>query len=209
MKRSSRKKVALEIKARSERAIMGTRTLDLRPTEAHGQHCSPATGPVGSSPRRSRSLGRIITPWLGVVLAALCVGAAVGPLPAAAATAAPQAAAGAHRQATAKPTATSAATPTCAAVVPAKPYSWMADIAPCIINRRLTDIVIPGSHDSVTHSFDPNDLIEAIARTQSVDLYGQLDSGARQLDIRVGYTQNDPDGYFGQHGILFTVADSL
>ena len=61
----------------------------------------------------------------------------------------------------------------------------MGDIAPCIINRRLTDIVIPGSHDSITYDFDP--VIDAIARTQSVDLYNQLDNGARQFDIRLKY----------------------
>ena len=90
----------------SERAIVRTRTLDLRPTEFHGQPRSTATGPVGSLPRRSRSIGKIITPWLRIMLVALGVGAVVGPLPAAADTAAPhgKAAAGAHRQATATAT---------------------------------------------------------------------------------------------------------
>jgi hypothetical protein len=40
-------------------------------------------------PRRSRSIGTIITPWLGIMLVALGVGAAVGPLHAAADTARP------------------------------------------------------------------------------------------------------------------------
>ena len=81
----------------SERAIVRTRTLDLRPTEIHGQPRSTATGPVGSLPRRSRSIGKIITPWLRIMLVALGVGAVVGPLPAAADTAAPHGKAAAGR----------------------------------------------------------------------------------------------------------------
>ena len=138
------------------RAIVRARILDLRPAKVHGPPRSTATGPVGSLPRRSRSIGKIITPWLRIMLVALGVGAVVGPLDAAADTAAPhgKAAAGAHRQATAKPPTQPTATATvCSANMGAQPYSWMGDIAPCIINRRLTDIVIPGSHDSTTYGF--------------------------------------------------------
>ena len=79
---------------------MRTRILDLRPAKVDGQPRSTATGPVGSLPRRSRSIGKIITQWLRIMLVALGVGAVVGPLPTAADTAAPhgKAAAGAHRQ---------------------------------------------------------------------------------------------------------------
>ena len=74
-------------------------------------------------PGSFESLGKIITPSLGIVLVALGVGAAVGPPHAAAdaatrsratAPAAPpgKAAAGAHRQATAKPPKEPTATPT-------------------------------------------------------------------------------------------------
>src|SRR5918993_3575474 len=73
----------------------------------------------------------------------------------------------------------------------------MGDIAPCIINRRLSDILIPGSHDSATYG------MSAAAKTQSLDLYNQLDAGARQFDIRVEWNHNvpaDQQGYYAHHG---------
>ena len=173
----------------SERAIVRDRTLDLRPTKVHGQPRSTATGPVGSLPPRSRSIGKIITPWLSVVLVALCVGAVLGPPHAAADTATPPE----------QPTATATV---CSAHIGAQPDTWMRDIDPCIRYRRLTDIVIPGSHDSTTYSFDPG-----LARTQSVDLIGQLNAGARQFDIRVTYVPGDansPSGWYAFHGAFST-----
>ena len=110
-----------------ERTIMRARILDLRPTKVHGQPRSTATGPVGSLPRRSRSIGKIITPWLRIMLVALGVGAVVGPLHAAAGTAAPhgKAAAGAHRQATAKPPKQPTATAAVCSRIWARDPTWM------------------------------------------------------------------------------------
>src|SRR5262249_3800664 len=59
---------------------------------------------------------------------------------------------------------------------------------------RLTDIVIPGSHDTTTYSFGPG-----LAQTQSVDLISQLNAGARQFDIRVRYYAGN---WFADHGPL-------
>jgi hypothetical protein len=122
---------------------MRTRTLDLHPTKVHGQPRSTATGAGGSLPRRSRSIGTIITPWLGIVLVALGVGAAVGPPHATADTAAPEG-------------------------------TWMGDIDPCIRYRRLSDIVIPGSHDSVTYNLTLAYCCLGFAQTQNGTLGDQL-----------------------------------
>jgi hypothetical protein len=144
------------------------------------------------------------------MLVALCVGAVVGPLHAAAATAAPHgtAAAGPHLQATAKTPTQPTATPTvCSAHMGAATDTWMRDIDPCIRYRRLTDIVIPGSHDSTTYAFDPG-----FAQTQSVDLIGQLNAGARQFDIRVRYVLGDanfPTGWYAFHGVFDNVQLTL
>ncbi len=51
----------------------------------------------------------------------------------------------------------------------------------------ISDIVIPGSHDSSTYSMSPNNgnnLIAKAAQTQDMTVYGQLKLGARSLDIR-------------------------
>jgi hypothetical protein len=145
-------------------------------------------------PPRSRSIGKIITPWLSVVLVALCVGAVLGPPHAAADTATPP------EQPTATPT-------VCSAHMGAQPDTWMRDIDPCIRYRRLTDIVIPGSHDSTTYGFN-----SGLAQTQSVDLIGQLNAGARQFDIRVRYVLGDanfPTGWYAFHGPLDNVQLTL
>jgi len=73
--------------------------------------------------------------------------------------------------------------------------TWMHDLASHLSNRKLSNIVIPGSHDTGTYSFDPGKNEDAI--TQSEDLIHQLDDGAREFDIRVRATKG---GYFLNHG---------
>jgi hypothetical protein len=112
---------------------MRTRALDLHPTKVHGQTRSTATGAGGSLPRQSRSIGKIITPWLGIMLIALGVGAAVGPPHAAADTATPpsEAAAGAH-EATAQPPEDPTATPTvCMQHMGARTDTWRDRCVTC------------------------------------------------------------------------------
>ena len=137
---------------------MRARTLDLRPAKVHGPprfDGGRSGGILAASLAVDREDHHPVAAH-DIMLVALGVGAVVGPPPAAADTAAPhgKAAAGAHQQATAKPpkepTATQAV---CSANMNAKPYSWMADIAPCMRNRRLSDILIPASHDSATYVF--------------------------------------------------------
>jgi hypothetical protein len=84
------------------------------------------------------------------------------------------------------------------------PYSgptWMHDIAPCLEGRRLSDIAIPGSHDSGTFAFD---FFEGggFATTQDEDYTHQLDDGMRQFDIRVEYRSSGDSGpgFYLHHG---------
>lgn len=87
----------------------------------------------------------------------------------------------------------------------------------------LYDLVIPGSHDSMSYDLDINtsiiepDLLKkhsrlpcvrAImrrwARTQEATILQQLDAGARYFDLRIARKENDPDPtrlYF-YHGLL-------
>jgi hypothetical protein len=73
--------------------------------------------------------------------------------------------------------------------------SWMHNLAPHLSNRKLSNIVIPGSHDTGTYSLDPALNNDAI--TQSEDLIHQLNDGAREFDIRVRATKG---GYYLNHG---------
>jgi hypothetical protein len=58
----------------------------------------------------------------------------------------------------------------------------MHDLASHLSNRKLRNIVIPGSHDTGTYSLNSSDN-DSI--TQSEDLIDQLNDGAREFDIRV------------------------
>jgi hypothetical protein len=70
----------------------------------------------------------------------------------------------------------------------------MHHLASHLSNRKLSDIVIPGSHDAGTYSFDQS---QEDAITQSEDLIHQLNDGAREFDIRVLATKG---GYYLRHG---------
>ncbi len=68
------------------------------------------------------------------------------------------------------------------AALPFEGPTWMHDLGNCLWSRKLSEIVIPGSHDSTTYSLNT-----ALAVTQSEDLTHQLDDGMREFDIRVEY----------------------
>ena len=61
---------------------------------------------------------------------------------------------------------------------------WMKDLKD---EASISQLVIPGSHDSSTYSMAPttsNNLIAKAAQTQDMNVYGQLKLGARSLDLR-------------------------
>lgn len=84
-----------------------------------------------------------------------------------------------------------------------KPATWMHDLAPQIQNRRLSDIVIPGSHDSTTYSLHPEDPT-GLSITQSEDLTAQLNDGIRDFDVRVEYRG---ENYYAHHGTVGSAFD--
>jgi Fibronectin type III domain len=67
----------------------------------------------------------------------------------------------------------------------------MGDLAPRLRSRNLSEIVIPGSHDTTTYSVDHPIGFLPYAHTQDKDLTDQLNDGIRQLDIRVEYTADE------------------
>jgi hypothetical protein len=75
------------------------------------------------------------------------------------------------------------------------PASWMHDLAPYIEDRTLTDIVIPGSHDSATYGLPAPD--DDLWHSQNEDLTAQLNDGIREFDVRVEYHNGD---FYAHHG---------
>lgn len=59
--------------------------------------------------------------------------------------------------------------------------SWMEDTLEGIKDRRLSEIVLPGSHDAGMYE---TTVPQLAARTQDADLYGQLQAGVRYFDLR-------------------------
>jgi RTX calcium-binding nonapeptide repeat (4 copies) len=84
--------------------------------------------------------------------------------------------------------------------------TWMHDLGSQLWSRKLSDIVIPGSHDTGTYAL-PDDPISLIGKAQTEDITTQLDDGFRSFDIRVKYSREEdpcPAGdYFARHGILW------
>jgi hypothetical protein len=81
---------------------------------------------------------------------------------------------------------------------------WMADLGETVGQRPLRQIVIPGSHDAGT--YDWFDMLQFIAEAQDVNITDQLNAGSRYLDVRAGFTDNQPSGgpdYWNRHGPLF------
>ena len=58
--------------------------------------------------------------------------------------------------------------------------TWMHDLGRHLWSRKLSDIVIPGSHDTATYGL-PNDPISLIGKAQDEDITAQLNDGIREL----------------------------
>ncbi len=59
--------------------------------------------------------------------------------------------------------------------------SWMSAIRG---ETKLTEITIPGTHDSCARKFKNDTLYSSVAKCQDLNIPGQLDAGVRFLDIR-------------------------
>ena len=86
---------------------------------------------------------------------------------------------------------------------------WMHDLENQLWSRKLSDIVIPGSHDTGTYAL-PDDPISLIGKAQNEDITSQLDDGIRSFDIRVRWSEGagtiaEPcysADYYARHGAL-------
>ncbi len=103
---------------------------------------------------------------------------------------------------------------------------WMGDLAPYIQDKKLTDIVIPGTHDSAAYWLDEHTLIPGILPQELTDFINkngvagtfiarfslahdrtikqQLEDGIRYLDIRL--TKHNGEIY-AHHGLVGNKAD--
>lgn len=77
--------------------------------------------------------------------------------------------------------------------------SWMREIPN---NRKISEISIPGTHDSMAHKSNLTSVDQS--RTQSLSLENQLISGIRYLDIRL---MHDSKKFSIYHGIVYTGYD--
>lgn len=86
------------------------------------------------------------------------------------------------------------------------PSSWMGGIPD---ERRLSEITIPGTHDTMALHDAP---LPDIARTQSMDLGKQLRAGVRFLDIRCRHLDDGFEIYHGpidQHSDFTAVLNTV
>ncbi|MDO4987608.1 MAG: leucine-rich repeat protein [Synergistes sp.] len=81
--------------------------------------------------------------------------------------------------------------------------SWMADLPD---DQLITQLSIPGTHDSATYGLD--NIIEMYARTQGLDFYNQFSRGVRCFDLRLGhYTHSELYlGHAFSSGVKFSAA---
>src|SRR5262249_39298801 len=101
--------------------------------------------------------------------------------------------------------------------------TWMHDLAGQLAARKLSDIVIPGSHDTATYGL-PDDPISLIGKAQTEDITHQLNDGIRDVDIRVKWSDREAnidnpcpndgssvyDGdYYAHHGSLWMCSLTL
>ena len=78
----------------------------------------------------------------------------------------------------------------------------MQKLIQCSPNVKMSDLVIPGTHDSASYSLQAFKLFSAAGRTQNVTVYEQLIRGARYLDIRVAGDGNGAKDVYVFHGCL-------
>ncbi|CAN0175427.1 unnamed protein product [Ectocarpus fasciculatus] len=63
---------------------------------------------------------------------------------------------------------------------------WMKAYAPALANLKLSEMSLPGTHDSGTAKMN-NPVVSPWATTQNLGVLSQLKAGVRVLDLRCGY----------------------
>ena len=90
--------------------------------------------------------------------------------------------------------------------------TWMKDFIKEIGDIPLSQLSIPGSHDSGTYNFDSSSKIFSMAKAQNVSLTQQLNAGIRFLDIRYGNKEVNGENVIGVFHTLYanlTFTDAL
>jgi hypothetical protein len=67
------------------------------------------------------------------------------------------------------------------------PHNWLGSIPG---SKKLSELTIPGTHDSCTYTLKNGELATPITRTQHLTLEEQLNAGIRFLDIRCRHIEN-------------------
>lgn len=67
------------------------------------------------------------------------------------------------------------------------PHNWLTSIPD---SKKLSELTIPGTHDSCTYTLKPGELATPSTRTQRLTLEEQLNAGIRFLDIRCRHIEN-------------------
>lgn len=73
----------------------------------------------------------------------------------------------------------------------------LTDVAP---ETKLRNLTMMAAHDCGTYSIPKTKIGSSLSRTQSEDVYEQLDLGVRQIDFRYGPVGSKPDDLAVRHG---------
>lgn len=83
--------------------------------------------------------------------------------------------------------------------------TWMRDRKDIIGPLSMSEIFLPGTHDSAAYDEDGSKagFISKYAVTQDLDILGQLIHGVRYLDIRVGHYAGTKEKWWTNHGPFY------
>ncbi|GFY43127.1 PI-PLC X domain-containing protein 1 [Trichonephila inaurata madagascariensis] len=82
---------------------------------------------------------------------------------------------------------------------------WMERISKYISHLRLDEIMIPGSHDSGSFSYNKKTIpYTRYKYSQELSIFNQMVYGLRYFDLRVGYYEKTYAKYFINHNFLKT-----
>lgn len=82
--------------------------------------------------------------------------------------------------------------------------NWMEQYQYLIGHKKLTDLIVPASHDSGTYQIES--MAKDISRCQQKSIYRQLEMGVRYLDIRYGKTSDKKYDVYVMHGPAVSIS---
>lgn len=79
--------------------------------------------------------------------------------------------------------------------------TWMWDFREEWLDKTLSEITIPGTHDSAAYRENgENSIVDRYSVTQDESILGQLIYGVRYIDLRVGYYPRSKTQWWANHG---------